>query len=149
MKAIERFERYTVYTGDCIVWTGAVGGGYGRFGYKNRTWLAHKWIYEYHNGPVPEGLELDHLCRNRGCVNHGHLEPVTRSVNVLRGSAAESMRRIAAKRTHCKRGHPLANDSVMAKCGKGYAYKKCKACHRNWQLTYTKKMKEAACQANN
>lgn len=66
--------------------------GYGIRG--NR--LAHRVAFELHNGPIPEGLEIDHLCGNRSCVNVAHLEAVTH---------AENMRRAFQRRTHCKHGH--------------------------------------------
>jgi len=66
--------------------------------------LAHRWIYEQVVGPIPAGLDLDHLCRNRWCVNPEHQEPVTRRENLLRGDTVTA--RNAAK-THCSRGHLL------------------------------------------
>lgn len=66
---------------------GTQRGGYGAFhiGEPDRIVSAHRWAYEEIIGPIPEGLEIDHLCRTPACVNPAHLEPVTRSVNMLRG----------------------------------------------------------------
>lgn len=72
-------------TTSCWEWTGNREAGYGRIG--NR--LAYRVMYERERGAVPHGLELDHLCRNRACVNPDHLEPVTRTVNVRRGAKAK------------------------------------------------------------
>ncbi|PNG96567.1 HNH endonuclease signature motif containing protein [Streptomyces malaysiensis] len=78
----------------CLLWdAGTHGDGYGRFKLNGRDVQAHQVAYEYRHGPVPEGLELDHVfargCRSQLCVNHEHLEPVTRSENVRRGHAAK------------------------------------------------------------
>lgn len=71
--------------GDCWLWTGVkVKGGYGRFKGSGSKVLAHRWSYEYHVAEIPEGLELDHLCRRPSCVNPWHLEPVTPEVNQRR-----------------------------------------------------------------
>lgn len=74
--------------GPCWVWTAARHGkGYGMFSVdRKRKVRAHRFAYEMMVGPIPEGLDLDHLCRNRACVNPEHLEPVTRSVNLKRGN---------------------------------------------------------------
>ena len=72
----------------CVLWTGPVSArGYGVWARKDRyrSRLAHAVVWELTHGPVPKGLELDHLCRVQTCVNTAHLEPVTHLVNVRRG----------------------------------------------------------------
>ena len=90
-EAEQRFWKYVDKTGDCWNWLGgSYGAGYGGFyiggGRENRKRAyAHRFAYEHHVGPIPEGLEIDHLCRNRRCVNPDHLEKaVTHQVNQLR-----------------------------------------------------------------
>lgn len=95
--------------GDCWEWTAHVGrGGYGRFWPTGRVGaMAHRFAYELLVGPIPSGLDLDHLCKNRKCVNPEDLEPVTRRVNCQRGGlGAVSGARMRA-RTHCPYRHPL------------------------------------------
>ena len=89
---------------NCWEWTRYREGGYGRLKRNGRHVLAHRFFYEICFGPVPVGLDLDHLCRNRWCCNPDHLEPVTRRENVLRGAGLAAME---AKKTHCDRGHGL------------------------------------------
>lgn len=87
----------------CWVWTAYRNSdGYGNFLTHNRqTVKAHRWAFEQMRGPIPEELEIDHLCRNRACVNPAHLEPVIHQVNMIRG-----MHRLRG-RTHCANGHPF------------------------------------------
>jgi len=102
---LERFYSHTESFGECLLWTGRKSkNGYGQFrvgsrGIDRRMVRAHKWIYEYLVGCVPDGLDLDHLCRNRACVNHLHLEPVTRRENLRRSPLSNY------NKTHCKNGH--------------------------------------------
>ena len=86
----------------CWEWQAHVGRlGYGAFFFSGRMGPAHRFAYELRVGPIPDGLELDHLCRNRSCVNPDHLEPVTH---------AENMRR--ARLTHCHVGHPMSGSNL-------------------------------------
>lgn len=101
-KACQFFERGPSHT--CWHWKGYRNDkGYGRL---NHT-LAHRLVYELLRGPIPPGLTLDHLCRNKSCVNPDHLEPVTSVVNAMRGIGPAA---VNARKTHCKRGHPFQND---------------------------------------
>lgn len=95
---------------DCWEWTGSKNPkGYGQFYPTQKPMVyAHRWGYEYFVGPIPEGMDLDHLCRNPSCVNPHHLEPVTRRENLMRG---KTLSRANAERTHCPQGHPYDTDS--------------------------------------
>lgn len=95
-------------TTGCWLWAGHIQPkGYGTArNITRRLQLAHRLIYELMKGPIPEGLTIDHLCRVRSCVNPDHMEPVTNRVNILRGYNPPA---IQARRTHCPRGHSLAN----------------------------------------
>ena len=87
----------------CWLWQNAsTPPGYGVFYLWGKQTYAHRASYELHVGPIPEGLVIDHLCRNRRCVNPEHLEPVTQRINLLRGETHTA--RNAAK-THCDNGH--------------------------------------------
>lgn len=71
--------------GTCWEWTGTkISKGYGEFSVDGENVYAHRWSYEHHVGPIPEGLVIDHLCCNQGCVNPEHLEPVTNEENLRR-----------------------------------------------------------------
>lgn len=96
----------------CWLWTGYITeGGYGRFGVavdgsrQRHGWeikRAHRVVYELYRGQIPNGLDLDHLCRVRSCVNPDHLEPVTRSANLRRCDRSH------LRKSHCKHGHELS-----------------------------------------
>lgn len=97
--------------------------GYGKFRVDSRMWFAHRWAYEYLVGPIPEGMEIDHLCRNRRCVNPEHLQPVTGLVNQIRGDLHHR------NKTHCPLGHPY--DMAERRPDGGVA-RRCRTC-RNEQ----------------
>lgn len=109
----------------CWLWTASKNkGGYGQVGVAaGKPALAHRVAYQTLVGPIPEGLELDHLCRVRNCCNPDHLEPVTRQENARRG-----LRNGFALQTHCLRGHPLTGDNlriVRTYCGTGRVCREC------------------------
>lgn len=108
-----RLLRGKFLAGDgCWEWTASrFRNGYGQF----NSQLAHRVIYKELVGPIPEGLDLDHLCRNRACVRPDHLEPVTRRENLIRGetSIAENVRK-----THCKHGHEFTEKNIYRWRGK-------------------------------
>ena len=138
MTTLERFENLYIpepNTG-CWLWLGHLQRGYGRFEIGRRgqrqTFLAHRFSYELHKGPIPEGLTLDHLCRVRCCVNPNHVEPVTNKENCRRGQCVEVLRSINANKTKCPQGHTY--DCAYRYGQKGY--RGCRICRRqqfhNW-----------------
>ncbi len=115
--------------GPCWIWTAArMREGYGRFDQV----LAHRLAYELVIGKIPDGLQLDHLCRNRACVNPAHLEPVSCRENVLRGVGLSANN---AHKTHCPAGHPLSGANLLSHSLK-QGYRKCRACHAARQRAY-------------
>jgi len=103
--AVLRFAAKIRQQGDCWIWTGSVvRGGYGQFRDEaSRMVKAHRWSYEHHIGPVPEGLQLDHLCRTTRCVNPWHLDPVTARENLVRAEGTWAGRNV--RKNACPRGH--------------------------------------------
>lgn len=119
----------------CWHWTGYVRkAGYGiiniRRNGKNYPRHAHRVAYETFRGPVPEGMQVDHLCRRRDCINPSHMEVVTPGENTRRGIVAEVQRQRHAKRTHCKNGHLLSADNVYQGHCKGFPARGCKICRK-------------------
>jgi len=97
--------------------------GYGNFNFFDKTLLVHRFSYQLFKGDIPMNLELDHLCRNKLCVNPDHLEAVTHRENVLRGNGLASKQ---AKQTHCKRGHEFNQENTAIYQGK----RECRICLR-------------------
>lgn len=102
----------------CWIWTGALyPNGYGQFKRANsrKNVVAHRGFYELVHGPIQTGLDLDHLCRVRCCVNPDHLQPVTRRENLRRGGVLERLQRHAAERGQadiCAKGHAMTPENT-------------------------------------
>jgi hypothetical protein len=139
--AEERFWSFVVKTESCWNWIGAGAGssrGYGRFSIridgKSRLLQAHRFSYELLVGPIPTGLEIDHLCRNRRCVNPAHLESVTAQINQHRSASVSGLN---AAKTHCPRGHAYADVGRLDPNG-GKRY--CRECCRLNTAAYRKRL---------
>lgn len=106
----------------CWLWRGAMSNsGYGHFALmKRRHCTAHRAALMLTGHEIPDGMVVDHLCRNRQCVNPAHLEPVPQSVNVRRG------KRWAEPVTHCKRGHEFTDSNTYVN---PRGVRRCRACH--------------------
>lgn len=127
----ERFDAKVEFTESCWLWLGYCSNGYGQVGRGGQLHKAHRYAYESLVGPIPLGLELDHLCRVRNCVNPAHLEPVTRRENILRGLSRAAL---FAARTTCSVGHEF--DAIHRR-GDDMSRRTCRTCNnaylREWR----------------
>lgn len=121
-------QKIKVVESGCWEWRGCVqSNGYGRAWDGVKTTYAHRFVYSLIVGDIPEGLDLDHRCRNRCCVNPNHLEPVTRQINIKRGLCAASNSLRAATKVRCKRGHKFTKENTRFYAGRRH----CRACARD------------------
>lgn len=129
----------------CYPWTAHLNDGYGTFSYRKKLYKAHRWIYEQCEGSIPDGMQIDHLCRNRACVNPDHLEVVTQRENILRG---EGLAAEAANRDHCIKGHPYTPENTYLRRNPDGSVKQrhCRICKRRMNREYKarKRAREAA-----
>ena len=125
LSRIQRFESHLVREDEngCWIWDKPRRDGYGQF-----FGAAHRWSYEYHIGPIPDGLHIDHLCRNRACVNPWHLEPVPLIENVMRGHGFYAQN---ARKTHCIRGHEFSPENTYVTPNGRRQCRKCLAMHQS------------------
>lgn len=108
----------------CWPWPLSRDKGYGLTWVAGKLVKAHRAAYELLVGPIPPGLQIDHLCRNRACVNPSHMEPVTQHVNILRGVGFAAVNAI---KTHCPQGHPYdETNTKISKKGRRH----CRTCLR-------------------
>lgn len=130
MRRVEKDE-----TTGCWNWTGHLRkDGSGQVWVNGAHKLAYRVVFEHLVGPIPVRLVLDHLCRNRRCVNPDHLEPVEHAENTRRGLAAEATRAMFdalwANRTHCANGHDLAEVGLIVRTRGAYTTRQCAGCRK-------------------
>jgi hypothetical protein len=120
----------------CWIWVGALNSdGYASLRIGNKIEKAHIWFFKlvHKIQKIEHGLEADHLCRLRCCVNPRHLEVVTKRINILRGFGAAAL---CARKTHCVRGHPLTGNNIITN---KHHPRMCRACHNIHGKAYRQK----------
>lgn len=124
---------------DCLIWNGARSkAGYGQKRVNGKLEYTHRLAAERRFGPIPEGMQVDHLCRNRACYNPAHLEIVTQQENVRRGEAGQHKKALR-QRQHCGRGHELTPENVyLTRSGA----RECRTCKNEWQREYRRQKRE-------
>lgn len=128
---VKRFLSKVQITQYCWIWKGGkFESGYGYFNYNYKLVRSHRMSYMLFKGKIPEELQLDHLCRNKLCVNPQHLEAVTQRINNLRSNSFSG---VNARKTHCKRGHKLSGSNLLIN-KKGF--RNCRKCELMWDRNH-------------
>ena len=139
LKTLIRFFQKIDDKGSCWQWTGCINkDGYGMFNLNRKMMTSHRIAYRLFKDEIPKGLQVDHLCRNRSCVNPDHLELVTNQENAIRGITG--MNNWQNRKTHCKRGHELKSPNLL-KSGIKRGWRQCRICHNIWQVERLHKIK--------
>ena len=138
---LERFfDKVRFLDNGCWEWTASKkSNGYGQISVNLKPVLVHRFLYELSVGKIPEGLELDHLCRNRACVNPSHLEPVTRHENIMRGLGPDTTREYYSnyrkEHLYCTNGHLLDESNIYVK-PTGNHKRECRICRHEQRVRY-------------
>lgn len=136
-RAWGRFWAKVNKTETCWEWAAAKNpDGYGRFGMGKRLVYPHRLIAAHTYGVIPEGMVVDHLCRNPSCVRPDHLEIVSMRENTVRGDLAEVTRRYQSVKTHCPAGHPYSGDNLYVNPS---GQRQCRTCIRASKARYLKR----------
>ena len=138
-KQRHNFDSKVNKTGACWLWIGEItDAGYGMATISGKRFRAHRISYELTKGEIPPGLQIDHLCRNRACINPDHLEAVSRRENILRGEGVTAQN---LRRKTCIKGHPLRGMNLYLFLNKKTnAYgRHCKRCRANAQMRYARR----------
>lgn len=137
-KDIKRFKSFYKIINNCFVWQNFLDkDGYGIFYFKKKNRKAHRFAYYIKDGDIPAGMVIDHICKNRACVNYKHLRLVTKIQNVMENS--NSLGAINKRKTTCKMGHPF--DKIY---GKKKPQRYCSICENEKAKRLQKKwLKEA------
>lgn len=144
----ERFWPKVDKSGECWLWMPALRpDGYGYFHLDGRMQLAHRVSYALSVGPIPEGLQIDHLCRVRACVRPDHLEAVTQAENIRRGVGGEVNAARQQAKTHCPSGHEYDEENIYNHEGTGRPNRACKECRREAVRRYRDRTKQLAKEA--
>jgi len=135
MTVLENFlPKINVVESGCWIWTAAKNtDGYGYFYTNSKTVRCSRFIYEYYYGQICPDLVIDHLCRNRACVDPLHLELVTNQVNILRGIGITALN---SKKTHCPQGHEYDKINTYHYVFRGNPSRRCKECVKKRALKY-------------
>lgn len=132
-----RFWRHVRRTEGCWFWQGSQNGrGYGKLGRQGKMYLAHRVAFFSEYGWCPR--ELDHICNERSCVRPNHLQPTSHRLNVLRSAGISAL---AARVTHCPRGHPYTGGNVKYERD---GSRKCRTCANAVARAWRQKQKAAA-----